>query len=168
MLIFQITFFLHVFLKQWSSSYVLIKMVTTISFKGLKWVTLYLLEENVSFPGTQYHGTGFCQGQVHTVPYRTSARRARVLWNCMNESLAEPFLWFWVSGKGILWNYSIKLQNVKNADIMLSKNSWNQCNTNGHHQEVNNHLPPGGHHREINEKVKTIYLLVVFLSYQIT
>ena len=100
--------------------------------------------------------------------HRTSARRARVLWNCMNESLAEPFLWFWVSGKGILWNYSIKLQNVKNADIMLSKNSWNQCNTNGHHQEVNNHLPPGGHHREINEKVKTIYLLVVFLSCQIT
>ena len=100
--------------------------------------------------------------------HRTSARRARVLWKCMNESLAEPFLWFWVSGKGILWNYSIKLQNVKNADIMLSKNSWNQCNTNGHHQEVNNHLPPGGHHREINEKVKTIYLLVVFLSYQIT
>ena len=30
---------------------------------------------NVSFPGTQYHGTGFCQGQVHTVTYRTSARR---------------------------------------------------------------------------------------------
>ena len=95
--------------------------------------------------------------------HRMSARRAPVLWKCMNESLAEPFFWFWVSGKGILWNYSIKLQNVKNADILLSKNSWNQCNTNGHHQEVNNHLHPGGHHREINEKVKTIYLLVVFL-----
>ena len=48
------------------------------------------IQVNVSFPGTQYHGTGFCQGQVHTVSYRTSARRARVLWNCMNESLAEP------------------------------------------------------------------------------
>ena len=92
--------------------------------------------------------------------HRTSARRARVLWKCMNESLAEPFLWFWVSGKGILWNYSIKLQNVKNADIMLSKNSWNQCNTNGHHQEVNNHLPPSDHHREISEKVKNIFCIV--------
>ena len=27
---------------------------------------------NVCFLGTQYHGTGFCQGRVHTVPYMTS------------------------------------------------------------------------------------------------
>ena len=132
------------------------QLVSSLHFKGLDLFLTPKIRE-----------MGFAKDKfIHF--HRTSARRARVLWNCMNESLAEPFLWFWVSGKGILWNYSIKLQNIKNADILLSKNSWNQCNTNGHHQEVNNHLPPGGHHREINEKVKTIYLLVVFLSYQIT
>ena len=88
----------------------------------------------VSFPGTQYHGTGFCQGQVHTVPYRTSARRARVLWNCMNESLAKPVPWYWVPGRGILRHYSFKLQSLQ-KNIFLTfcqfgKNLWNQLNMN--------------------------------------
>ena len=92
------------------------------------------LNENVSFPGTQYHGTGFCQGQVHTVPYRTSARRARVLWNCMNESLAEPVPWYWVPGRGILRHYSFKLQSLQKIHFWLfcqfGKNLWNQLNMN--------------------------------------
>ena len=70
---------------------------------------------NVSFPGTQYHGTGFCQGQVHTVPNRTSACRARVLWNCMNESLAEPVPWYWVPGRGILRHHSLNFKVFKKS-----------------------------------------------------
>ena len=27
--------------------------------------------------------------------------------SCINKSLAEPFLYFWASGKGVLWYYSI-------------------------------------------------------------
>ena len=53
--------------------------------------------------------------------YRTSAQRAWVVWICINKSLAEPFLSFWIPGKGILWYYSIKLKHIKNFDILLKK-----------------------------------------------
>ena len=107
-------------------------------------------QKNVSFPGTQYHGTGFCQGQVHTVPYRTSACRARVLWNCMNESLAEPVPWYWVPGRGILRHYSFKLQSLQKIYFWLFANLEKTYEINwiwtplGGKWKVSNHLSPGG------------------------
>ena len=95
-----------VILSSWKRSSHVTGFTCVFFFHTLYW-------RNVSFPGTQYHGTGFCQGQVHTVPYWTSARRAQVLWNCMNESLAEPVPWYWVPGRGILRRHSNKLLNFK-------------------------------------------------------
>ena len=66
-----------------------------------------------SYPGIQYHGTGFCQGLVHTVPQDLCPTGTRPVGNCMNSSLAKPSSVISSSWKrSIFWTFKLFFSSV--------------------------------------------------------